>query len=130
VSLTTSQARALLRKINKGNTDFWKADGEQLARLTEQFKQLKEKYPDAHAQRIMEAARLIVDQHTLKTGKPSHAAAVLAAEAIEALQGQQRETSRKQNNDRREIEADNQVRGAFHAWEKRLSTPLAGKDRA
>jgi hypothetical protein len=64
-----------LRAMNATHAAFWREDAEQ-------FDRLKEKHgSDEKAHRVMQAARPIVDEFTLKAGATSHAAAVAVVEA-------------------------------------------------
>lgn len=109
--LTVKQLETV-RGINKANAGFWRAD-------REQFEQLRQKHQDdAHAHRLMEAARAIVDVYTQETGITSHAAAVRAAEAVEVVSRRIYAEGRQRVNTKSKALADKAALEKFHAWEK------------
>jgi hypothetical protein len=117
MSLTPKQLETV-RAINQANRKFWAADAEQL-------KQLRQKYPDKRAHLLMEIARVIQRE----TGA-SHAAAVRAAEAIEALSRRTYGDSRERANAKRKALADKEALNAFRQWEKNAKGALKGLDVA
>jgi hypothetical protein len=116
--LTPKQLETV-RAINKANREFWAAD-------CEQFEQLQARYPDAHAQRLMEAARAILKE----TGTASHVAAVRAAEAVETVSRRVYAQGRQRANTRSKAHADKETLEKFHAWEKKHPRSVAGLDTA
>jgi hypothetical protein len=64
--------------INAKHEEFWNDEARHLEHL-------RQRYPDAHTHRIVEAARVIADASTLETGRKSYSAAVRAAEALEGV---------------------------------------------
>jgi hypothetical protein len=117
MSLTPKQLETV-RSINQANKAFWQAD-------REQFEQLRQRYPDAHAHRLMEAAHAI-----LKETGTSHAAAVRAAEAVETVSRRVYAQGRQRANTRSKARADKEALEKFHAWEKKHSRSVAGLDTA
>jgi len=109
-----------VKQINSENKVFWERDQAHLVELSK-------KYTDDQAHRLMEEARLIVDEHTLKVGAHSHDAAVAAVEKIEAKRRQDVIDRRKAANDKRHAVAVKGALDEYRDWERGRREVLKGK---
>lgn len=109
--------------ITSAHAAFWNEESKQL-------EQLRQRYPDARAHRILEAARVIADAFTLETGNTSYAAAVRAAEALDGLSKRIYAAGRQRANLRSKAMADQATLMKFRAWEKRHQRSVQGLDCA
>lgn len=117
MSLTAKQLETV-RAMNKANREFWAADAEQ-------FEQLRQKYPDKRAHLLMEVARVILRE----TGA-SHAAAVRAAEAVEAVSKRMYAAGRERANARRKGMVGKETLHAYRKWEKNAAGSVKRMDAA
>lgn len=118
------------RDMNARAVAFWLEDAIQLDQLTSTFERLNCRYPAARAHRLLEVARVIVDQHTIHAGTFDYAAAVAAALAIEELRQQHNADTRWLENNRRKAEADQKALKRFCRWQERAAGALTDMDAA
>jgi len=107
--------------INAMNMKSRKTDRDVANRLTDQFRAANEKKPRAHAQRIIEVVRIIVDEHTRRLGASSYEAAASAAQQIEALSAHHIVEAAQQPNRKRAAIAEKKARDKFEIWEESVA---------
>jgi hypothetical protein len=95
VSSNDSPLAKKLKAMSAAHAAFWRDDAMQ-------FEQLRKKHGGAKALKLMQAARAVVDEFTLKAGQPNYALAVVVAERDQGKQKAKQKASAKKRSENKE----------------------------